>query len=49
VAEFDAEDTLRFFALRQHELGMVNSSPNELLAAGTDWRFLNEVKRELKA
>jgi NitT/TauT family transport system substrate-binding protein len=46
--EFDAEDTLRFFALRQHELGMVNSSPNELLAAGTDWRFLNELTRELK-
>jgi NitT/TauT family transport system substrate-binding protein len=46
--EFDAEDTLRFFALRQHELGMINSSPNELLAEGTDWRFLNELKRELK-
>ena len=47
--EFDAEDTLRFFALRLHEVGMINSSPNALLAEGTDWRFLNELKRELKA
>ena len=47
--EFDAEDTMRFFALRLHEVGMIKSSPNALLAEGTDWRFLNELKRELKA
>jgi NitT/TauT family transport system substrate-binding protein len=47
--EFDPEDSLRFFALRLHEVGMINSSPNALIAEGTDWRFLNELKRELKA
>jgi NitT/TauT family transport system substrate-binding protein len=47
--EFDAEDSLRFFALRLHEVGMIKSSPNQLLAEGTDWSFLNELKRELKA
>jgi NitT/TauT family transport system substrate-binding protein len=47
--EFDSEDTLRFFALRLHEVGMLGSSPNALLAAGTDWRFVDELKRELKA
>jgi NitT/TauT family transport system substrate-binding protein len=47
--DFDAEDSLRFFALRLHEVGMITSSPNALLAEGTDWRFLNELKRELKA
>ena len=47
--EFDPEDALRFFALRLHEVGMIQSSPNQLIAAGTDWRFLNELKRELKA
>ena len=47
--EYDPEDTLRFYALRLHEAGMISSSPNEILAAGTDWRFLNELKRELKA
>jgi NitT/TauT family transport system substrate-binding protein len=47
--EYDPEDTLRFFALRLHEVGMIKSNPNALIAAGTDWRFLNELKRELKA
>jgi NitT/TauT family transport system substrate-binding protein len=47
--EFDPEDSMRFFALRLHEVGMIKSSPNQLLAEGTDWRFLNELKRELKA
>jgi NitT/TauT family transport system substrate-binding protein len=47
--EFDAEDSLRFFALRLHEVGMITSSPNEIIAKGSDWRFLNEIKRELKA
>lgn len=43
------EDTLRFLALRLQEVGMINSSPQKLIAQGTDWRFLNELKRELKA
>jgi NitT/TauT family transport system substrate-binding protein len=47
--EYDPEDTLRFYALRMHELGMISSSPNRIIAEGTDWRFLNELKRELKA
>jgi NitT/TauT family transport system substrate-binding protein len=46
--EYDAEDTLRFYALRLHEAGMITSSPNAILAEGTDWRFLDELKRELK-
>jgi NitT/TauT family transport system substrate-binding protein len=47
--EFDPEDSMRFYALRLHEIGMIKSSPNKILAEGTDWRFLNELKRELKA
>jgi NitT/TauT family transport system substrate-binding protein len=47
--EYDPADTLRFYALRLHEAGMIALSPNAILAAGTDWRFLNELKRELKA
>jgi len=34
---------------RLHELGMIKSSPQKIIAEGTDWRFLNELKRELKA
>jgi NitT/TauT family transport system substrate-binding protein len=47
--EFDPEDTMRFYALRLHEVGMISSIPNSILADGTDWRFVDELKRELKA
>jgi NitT/TauT family transport system substrate-binding protein len=47
--EFDPEDAMRFYALRLHEAGMIRTSPNRILADGTDWRFLDELKRELKA
>jgi NitT/TauT family transport system substrate-binding protein len=46
--EFDAEDTLRFYALRLHEAGLIKSSPQKIIAGNTDWRFLDELKRELK-
>jgi NitT/TauT family transport system substrate-binding protein len=46
---YDPEDTLRFYALRLHEADMIQTNPNQILAEGTDWRFLNELKRELKA
>ena len=47
--DYDAEDTLRFYALRMHEAGLIKSTPQKIIARGTDWRFLDEVKRELKA
>lgn len=47
--EADPEDTLRFYALRLYEGGMINTDPNKLIAQGTDWRFFNELKKELKA
>lgn len=43
------EDTLRFHALRLRDVGMLKSSPRQIIAKGTDWRFLNEIRRELKA
>jgi len=46
--EYDVEDTVRFYALRLHEAGMIKSSPQKIIADGTDWRFFNELKRELK-
>jgi NitT/TauT family transport system substrate-binding protein len=27
---------------------MLKSDPKRIIAQGTDWRFLNELKRELK-
>jgi NitT/TauT family transport system substrate-binding protein len=46
--EYDSEDTIRFYSLRLHEAGMIKSGPQKIISGGTDWRFLNELKRELK-
>jgi NitT/TauT family transport system substrate-binding protein len=45
---YNPEDTVRFFALRLREAGMIRSTPQKIIATGTDWRFLNELKKELK-
>ena len=45
---YDSADTIRFYALRLSEAGLIKSSPKTVLAQGTDWRFLNELKNELK-
>ena len=47
--EYDPEDTIRFFSLRLREAGMIKSSPNKIIAEAADWRFFNELKRELKS
>ena len=47
--EFDPEDTMRFYALRMREVGFIKTNPNDIIARGTDWRFLDELKREMKA
>jgi NitT/TauT family transport system substrate-binding protein len=47
--DHDGDDTLRFYALRLHEAGLIKSTPQKIIAEGTNWRFLNELKRELSA
>jgi NitT/TauT family transport system substrate-binding protein len=46
--EYNSEHTIRFYALKLHEAGLVRTSPQLLIEQGTDWRFLNELKKELK-
>jgi NitT/TauT family transport system substrate-binding protein len=46
--EYDPEDTVRFYSLRLREVGMLKNNPKKILADGTDWRVLNELKKELK-
>ena len=43
------EDTLRFHGLRLYEVGMLKNRPNELIKRGSNFRFMNELKKELKA
>jgi NitT/TauT family transport system substrate-binding protein len=45
--DYDTEDSVRFWALRLREIGWIKSSPDKIIAQGTDWRFINEVRKEL--
>ena len=47
--EINPVDSLRFWALRMHDVGAIKMSPQQIISQGTDWRFLNELKKELKA
>jgi NitT/TauT family transport system substrate-binding protein len=46
---YDVSNTVRFHALRLYDSGLIRSTPQKILAQGTNWRFLDELKRELKA
>jgi NitT/TauT family transport system substrate-binding protein len=39
---------VRFYALRLYEAGLIKSTPQKILAQGIEWRFFNELKKELK-
>ena len=45
--DYNPEDTIRFYALRLHELGITKLSPQEIINKNTDWRFLKSLKDEL--
>jgi NitT/TauT family transport system substrate-binding protein len=47
--EYDPEDTIRFYTLRMRDAGFIKSTPQKIIADSTDWRFLDQLKRELKA
>jgi len=40
--EYDAEDTIRFYALRMRDAGFIKSTPQKIITENTDWRFLDE-------
>jgi NitT/TauT family transport system substrate-binding protein len=46
--ELNPEETVRFYALRLREAGMVKAAPHKLIAQGTDWRVFEQLKREMK-
>ena len=46
--QYDPEDAVRFYALRLQEAKLIKSTPQRIIAEHTDWRFLKELKKELK-
>ncbi len=47
--DYDTEATVRFYTLRLREADMIRSTPQQIIARSTDWRFVNELRKELKA
>jgi NitT/TauT family transport system substrate-binding protein len=43
--DYDPEETMRFYALRLREAGMISSDPESLIKAYTDWRFHEALKK----
>jgi len=46
--EYNPEDTIRFYALRMRETGLIATAPQEFIDRHTDWRFINELKKEFR-
>jgi len=46
--QYNPEDTVRFYALRLHEAGMIKSSPQKIVGQASDLRFFKELRQELK-
>jgi hypothetical protein len=39
---------VRFYACHRHEIGLITSSPQHILAPHTDWRVFEALKQALK-
>jgi NitT/TauT family transport system substrate-binding protein len=46
--EYDPEETLRFFALRLAEVRLIKSTPQQIIAQGSDVAFMRKMRTELK-
>jgi NitT/TauT family transport system substrate-binding protein len=45
--DYSPEDTIRFWALRLRELGIIKHTPNEIISSNTDWSHLASLKNEM--
>ena len=46
--DFDPEETLRFFALRLADAKLVKLTPQEIIAQGSDFAYMRQLRTELK-
>jgi NitT/TauT family transport system substrate-binding protein len=45
--DYNPEETVRFYAMRLHDVGMLKTAPEEFIKQHTDWSILNSMKQEL--
>ena len=46
--EYDSDDTMRFYALRLHDAGMLKNNPKKILEEGTQFNFLKDLRHEMR-
>jgi len=44
----EPKHSLRFYALHMREPGFIKATRHKIVAEGTNWRLVDELKRELK-
>jgi NitT/TauT family transport system substrate-binding protein len=47
--DYNPEETLRFYALRLREAEMIKGSPQKIIASGSDWRIVDQLRKEMKS
>jgi len=47
--KLNPEDTIRYYATILQKVGMIKSTPDQIVKEGTNWSFLNELKTEMPA
>lgn len=45
--EFDPEETIRFFALKLADVKLITSTPQQIIAQGTDLAYMRQLRKEL--
>jgi NitT/TauT family transport system substrate-binding protein len=45
--EYNPEETIRFYALRLREVGLIDTQPEEFIKKHTDWSHLESLRQEL--
>jgi NitT/TauT family transport system substrate-binding protein len=46
---YDPADSMRFYALRLREAGLITQTPQEILDRGSNWGIINALKKEMPA
>lgn len=45
--DYDPVDSVRFYALRLKEAGLLKATPDEILKRGTDFRYFEQLRNDL--
>jgi len=47
--DYDPVDSVRFYALRLKEAGLIDATPEQILERGTEFRYLKQLRKEMRS